>query len=250
MKHMLFSFCAASLLVFSAVARDHTTDPDRYFLTLDQVLDSREFLPAPPDTASARYAYDVEQYEWGKHLRDIGDARALEAAHDAVLDPNWSISFSDAFGVTLHRRNAPAIVDLIENMQEDVGDLATRQAKEYYMRERPFMVFDAPLGSPDDKEVLRKNGSYPSGHAAIGWATALVLAEINPANQDAIMKRGYEFGQSRVICGAHFQSDVDAGRLLASAAVARLHADKNFCRKLEKAKKEFANLTKDWPKSR
>ena len=51
-------------------------------------------------------------------------------------------------------------------------------------------------------------------------------------------------GQSRVICGYHFQSDVDAGRLVASAVVARLHANDAFMIQLGKAKKEFAELSK------
>ena len=56
------------------------------------------------------------------------------------------------------------------------------------------------------------------------------------------MKRGYEMGQSRVICGYHFQSDVDAARLVASAVVARLHANENFMKQLEKVKKNLQNL--------
>ena len=52
-------------------------------------------------------------------------------------------------------------------------------------------------------------------------------------------------GESRVICGYHFQSDVDAGRITASGAVARLHADEGFASQLAKAKKEFARLQKE-----
>ena len=51
-------------------------------------------------------------------------------------------------------------------------------------------------------------------------------------------------GQSRVICGYHFQSDVDAGRLVGSAVVARLHANNEFMAQLNKAKQEFASLLK------
>lgn len=101
------------------------------------------------------------------------------------------------------------------------------------------MVFNEPSATPGDEPALRKNGSYPSGHTAIGWATALVLAEINPARKAEIIQRGYDFGQSRVICGAHYQSDVDAGRIVGSAVVAALHADKGFQKQLAKAKKEF-----------
>jgi acid phosphatase (class A) len=67
----------------------------------------------------------------------------------------------------------------------------------------------------------------------------LVLAEINPANQVAILKRGYEMGESRIICGFHYRSDVDAGRIVGAAVVARLHANDAFMEQLAKAKKEF-----------
>ena len=90
----------------------------------------------------------------------------------------------------------------------------------------------------------RNTGSYPSGHSATGWGIALVLSEINPARQEEILKRGYEIGESRVIAGFHYQSDVDNARLAGSAAVARLHADKSFMKQLQKAKDEFTRLSK------
>jgi acid phosphatase (class A) len=98
---------------------------------------------------------------------------------------------------------------------------------------------------PEDEAALVNNGSYPSGHTAIGWATALVLAEINVDHQNEILKRGYEMGESRVIAGYHYQSDVDNGRIVAAGVVARLHADEGFQKQLEKAKKEFAKLKKE-----
>ena len=71
-----------------------------------------------------------------------------------------------------------------------------------------------------------------------------MLAEINPERQNEILKRGYEMGESRVICGYHFQSDVDAGRITGAVTVARLHADPGFQAQLEKAKAEFRQLKK------
>ena len=53
------------------------------------------------------------------------------------------------------------------------------------------------------------------------------------------MNRAYEYGMSRVIAGYHFQSDVDAGRLTAGAAFARLHIESEFLDQLDKAIKEF-----------
>ncbi|MDE7381734.1 MAG: phosphatase PAP2 family protein, partial [Muribaculaceae bacterium] len=129
--------------------------------------------------------------------------------------------------------------------REDAGDLATREAKQYYNRPRPYAFFGEDTCNPEQQAELSTNGSYPSGHSSLGWATALILAELNPDRQDEILERGFQMGESRVICGYHFQSDVDAGRITGSACVARLHADPNFNKQLDKAKKEFARLKKE-----
>ena len=72
----------------------------------------------------------------------------------------------------------------------------------------------------------------------MGWAWALVLSEVSPERATALLTRGYAFGQSRVICGVHWQSDVDAGRLMGAATVARLHGDVTFLAQLAAAKAE------------
>ena len=92
--------------------------------------------------------------------------------------------------------------------------------------------------TPGEEVNWSKDGSYPSGHAALGWAWALILAEIAPERADDLLGRGYDFGQSRVICGVHWQSDVDAGRVIGAATVARLHADPLFKAQVVAAKAE------------
>ena len=63
----------------------------------------------------------------------------------------------------------------------------------------------------------------------------------------ALVPLGYDFGQSRVICGVHWQSDVDAGRLIGAAVVARLHADPVFRVQLDEAKRELAAARRKRP---
>jgi acid phosphatase (class A) len=106
--------------------------------------------------------------------------------------------------------------------------LVTNSAKRHYARTRPFVYFHTHTCAPKWEHYLIHNGSYPSGHTTVGWATALVLAEINPARETQILKRGFEYGQSRVICGAHWQSDVDEGRVTGSILCASLHATPRF----------------------
>ena len=117
------------------------------------------------------------------------------------------------------------------------------QQKLIYNRKRPFMINNTPICTPADEAALRKDGSYPSGHTAVGWAWALVFSEVLPAKRDAILKRGYEFGESRMICNVHWHSDVETGRIIGAAAVASLHANATFQNDLAAAKEEVKKMT-------
>ena len=201
------------------------------------------FLPAPPDTASAAFQYDKAQYRWGKEQRKDSTRLAI-----AVNDAIWSIDnickiYSGVLGFEISEQNAPAIYRMLT-----LGLLTTDQAgklpKNHYMRTRPYVFYNEPTIYPSDEAWLRTNGSYPSGHTILGWSAALLLTEMAPDKADTIMARGYMYGQSRVIAGYHWQSDVDAARLVASAAVARLHADKRFLKLMKKARREYLKLSK------
>ena len=116
--------------------------------------------------------------------------------------------------------------------------------KYYYKRKRPFVRFQEPTATPEFEPELRRNFSYPSGHTILGWASALLLTEINPERADTILARGMMYGESRVIVGAHWQSDVDAGRLAAAAAYARMHTSDRFLEQMRRARQEFQKKRK------
>ena len=99
------------------------------------------------------------------------------------------------------------------------------------------MVNGEPTCSPKDEDGLRKNGSYPSGHTSIGWAWALILSEIAPDRADAIQARGRNYGESRLVCNVHWQSDILEGRFMGAAAVARLHDNAAFNKDLLAARR-------------
>lgn len=248
MKKLLITVCISSLLSFNALAaipagNDATTKPDLYYLTNDQAIDSLSLLPPPPEVGSILFLNDQAMYEKGRQLRNT--ERGKQAAEDANVEAGGvANAFSTAFGHPITKKDLPEVHKLLTNMIEDAGDLATRGAKMKYMRVRPFAFYGVPTCNTKDQEKLSTNGSYPSGHTSIGWASALVLAEINPKDQDRILKRGYDLGQSRVICGYHWQSDVDAARIVGSAVVATLHANPAFQQQLQKAKAEYAALNK------
>jgi acid phosphatase (class A) len=76
-----------------------------------------------------------------------------------------------------------------------------------------------------------------------GWCLGLLCSEINPARQNELLKLGYEWGESRIIIGYHWKSDVEAARALASAVYARLHTSEEFLADMAAARREFARLT-------
>ena len=206
-----------------------------------QMPNAVHFLPPPPATAA--FQYDRAQYRWGKEQRK-DPVRLAIAVNDAI----WSVDnickiYSGVLGIDISRENTPAIYRMLT-----LGLLTTDQAgklpKNHYMRTRPYVFFDEPTIYPSDEKWLRTNGSYPSGHTILGWSAALLLTEVAPDKADTILARGYMYGQSRVIAGYHWQSDVDAARLVASAAVARLHADKRFLKLMKKARKEYKKMRK------
>ena len=240
-KHLLAGLLGLFPLIGWAEDGDVTTKPELYYMTIDQVADSLKLLPPPPASDSVAFLNDKAQYDQGKLLRNT--PRGEQAYNDAHVEADGvPQAFSEAFGTPITAQDTPEIYKLVRNFREDAGELATRGAKKHYMRIRPFAFFNEDTCRPEDQEKLSKNGSYPSGHTSIGWATALVLAEINPARQQEIFERGFQMGQSRVICGYHWQSDVDAARVVASAVVATLHTKPAFQEQLAKAKAEFQAL--------
>lgn len=230
------------ILLLTVISMSIMAQDAQPYFTVPQMPNALHYLPAPPAQNEARFAYDKAQYEWGKSVRNT------QRGEKARLDAEYSIErmaviFSEAFGVKISKENTPQLWKLLTDATK-TADYACDSAKITYMRPRPYMVFNEPTLVPEDEEVLRKNGSYPSGHTTLGWTTALILTEINPAAQDELLKIGFEYGQSRVIAGFHWQSDVDAARVVASAAFARLHTSKAYQKQLRKAQKEFQRKSK------
>jgi len=206
------------------------------YLDSEDLPDSLLLLPPPPAADSAAFARDEEASRESLPLR--GTARWDQAVKDAdLLFPAAADAFSEALGFPVTEEGTPYLYMLLRRSLTDAG-LSTYGAKNHYERARPFTHNHEPIGGPDSEEALRNDGSYPSGHTAIGWAWALILAEVVPERTDAILARGRAFGKSRVILNVHWWSDVDEGRLMGAATVARLHADKAFLSDLARAKAE------------
>jgi acid phosphatase (class A) len=207
------------------------------YLASDAVPASLLLVPAPPAAGSAGFALDEQVSREARALRD--GPRFAQATRDAELGfPEGANQFSCAISLDVDAQKTPALYRLLERSRIDAS-AATRAAKHHYQRARPFMVNGEPTCTPEDEEGLRKNGSYPSGHTSIGWAWALILSQIVPDRADAIQLRGRNYGESRLVCNVHWQSDILEGRFMGAAAVARLQDNPAFQRDLLAARKEI-----------
>ena len=196
--------------------------------------DSRALLPPPPAAGSAAFAADEDAYSSTRKLRDT--PRWAQASKDAdLVFPQAAQTFSCVLAIPVSESATPHLNMLLHRLRGDASR-ANDNAKEYYKRRRPYAQYGDASCTPDEK---LKDDSYPSGHASIGWAWALALAEIAPDRIDAVLARGLAFGQSRVVCGVHWKSDIEAGRLVGAAVVSRLHADPVFAAQLAAARKEI-----------
>ncbi|MEG9433243.1 phosphatase PAP2 family protein [Terriglobus sp. ADX1] len=95
---------------------------------------------------------------------------------------------------------------------------------------------------------LTNSPSYPSGHTTFGYTATLILGLLVPERYPQMIARGAEYGNSRILIGAHYAMDVLGGRTLALYDTAHLLAEdpayKNaagFRKAMEQAK---ADMTK------
>ncbi len=212
----------------------------RGYLDNDRLPDSLALLPAPPQPGSVAFNGDEQAYADTRSL--VNQPRGELARRDAHLKfPDATEAFHCAMGFAVDGAAMPHLQTLMRRVMADSA-LSTFKAKDHYKRVRPFIYNKQASCTPNEDASLAKNGSYPSGHAALGWAWALVLAELMPERANALFQRAFDYGRSRVICGAHWQSDIDAGRLMGAASVAVLHTDPAFRAQMELAGAEIAAM--------
>jgi len=166
--------------------------------------------------------------------------------------PRWDMAIGDAderkimegmacpIGAQVSFMNSPKLAKLFLRVAPDLTH-AVDKPKAFYSRKRPYLVDEGEI-CVEKSEKLAASPDYPSGHASWGWAVGLIMADLAPDRAGPILQRARAFGESRVVCGVHNASSVEAGRTNGAAIVAALHSSPEFREDLEAARIELAAL--------
>jgi len=211
------------------------------YLTPADSPDVARIVPPAPSTGDARFVADMTIFRNTRSLE--GSKRwALALSDDNVSIAGLFQAFRCALGLTLTRENAPKVTALITRANID-SNAASRRLKDLYQHKRPFQVAEGNVClSPQGKAALEESPDYPSGHTTASWETGLILAELAPDVASDLLARARAFGQSRVVCGVHNASAVEAGWMTATVIFAAQNASAAFHADLEAAHSELAAL--------
>ncbi len=230
----------ALLLGSAAVARVETAKTPSGYLTPGG-FDLLAVLPPAPRPDDPRGIADRAIFKATRAFN--GTSRWAMATNDVKLAPaDMMRDFSCAVGIALNPQIAPRTAALIARASSDTAR-GTGIAKNFYKRQRPFLLDQGTICQPA-AEVM-DSYDYPSGHTTAGWTWATLLAELAPDRATAILARGRAFGESRVVCGVHNASAVEAGRLSASATLTAERDVPAFKADIAAARNEMDALRRD-----
>jgi acid phosphatase (class A) len=191
--------------------------------------DAIALLAAPPLPGSPEQAADLAEVQAVYHKADTNEITA------AYSEKKFSIfTFTPVVGEFFQSNNLPKTTAFFERVQKQ-AETVTDQAKDFYRRPRPYTV-DTNLANGK----LEKSFSYPSGHSTESMVLALVLADLFPAQHDAIIAKARSIGWHRVEIARHYMTDIYAGRVLAQAIVREMKANPDFQKDFAEAQAEIA----------
>lgn len=200
-------------------------------------------LPGAP-VAPAEVELELEYVQSSQ--ASVGSLASDEAIVDAeAFLPDVLLGrFSDSALTPLIPAQRPMLLRLLGRALTEVGNYSSFY-KKVAQRPRPYVEDRAIKLCYDNPQVpLDPLRSYPSGHAANGYAAALIIAEVFPERRQPIIARGIRYGENRVVCGAHHPSDVFEGQLLAIEYFKEVAMVERFRRDLDCARAENDMLDK------
>jgi len=210
-------------------ARAHYLDRERFTSISKAVSDVIAYANSTSgsDSNAGKYFFANGTMNGKKPVSD--EALAIFKAIDGAPDP-FGIAYgrpagttgADKYGNSRPFQTEPTVLPIVGPDYFNVP-----ASNEVYNRGPVMNLIDSP--------------SFPSGHTTYGYMGSLLLAELVPDRFQEMVVRAAEYGNDRIILGAHYSMDVLGGRTVATYDLAHLLA--NDPAYIGRPLKDFARAT-------
>jgi acid phosphatase (class A) len=206
-----------SLIAAGVVVERHQGEPRFLHAPLEEFAARFAAPPAATSTQTRRELDELLELQRRRTPRDV------EAAQSDRKTDVWQ--FAAALDMTPQKMRGLRALDALASQVEDDERPYVHSVKSHFRRLRPYEL--EPRLRPCIEDV-RDDRSYPSGHATYGFLIAYLLAEMVPERRAQLLARAEHFARQRMVCGVHFSSDIDAGRLGAAWLARQFLGDPHY----------------------
>lgn len=193
-----------------------------YLLWLDGAkLDIAKIIGLPPAQNSPEGKAEFEQ------VQQISASRTPEREKAAIADQRLAlVNFLNGMDTGYVDGTHREVRLLFREAQVELGILL-KSVHRLTSRQRPFQLW-AKVRVKPCPGARPEGTSFPSGHAATAALYAELLKTAAPELSDKLEERVKSYGESRLICGFHYPSDLVAGDKVGRAVAKALLADRAF----------------------
>ncbi len=189
-------------------------------------------ITPPPALDSKKMSKDVAEI-YALH-RSVSPQEMESANYDNKHEDLFAIG--RALGDKFNKESLPATAALWADMNNDQG-IVVSAAKKFFQHPRPYDL-DVNIKSICGSKAGGPKNSYPSGHATVGYLSAMVLTMMVPEKSALLHARADEYGHNRVVCGDHYSADIPASKEAAGLVMGNMIGNARFQQEFAAAKAE------------
>ncbi|MCQ2324327.1 MAG: hypothetical protein MJZ53_05705 [Paludibacteraceae bacterium] len=227
------------------------------------IINGQRVIPEPPEYNSEPWLCDSITYFKARELRrlkravtkedstllallgvtqKVGTVTTVDSLIAKKREPyiSWLKTYGadPAINLPLHDKTIFPKLVALDELCEKMKEYGTDKTR-YRVRQRPYYYFHDYYSGGQLKENTATD-SYPSGHGYFCGLFDLAMAYVDPENIEVIKRNSDTFGYQRLILGAHWETDVWAGRQLGAVTFDIARTDTEFQSALDAAKEELA----------
>ncbi len=230
-RHAASALCLAAGLLFSLAPAAAQQRANLLWLEPGKV-DVARLIGLPPAMNSPEQKREFDE------VLQITLNRTPEREKAAIADQYQTLArFLEGAGIPFAGNEHREVRLLFREAQVELG-IVLLGVRRLTNRQRPFTVWNkvrvkpCPGGRPEGT-------SFPAGHAATAALYAELLTTAAPEIAAKVEERVADYGESRLVCGFHYRSDLAAGDKAGRAVAQALLAERAFRARFDETRAEI-----------